>query len=117
MPSAVMVTTDSLALATIEVRSSVVTVVLPVLVAWAVVAAGAAAAGGRSLETMAVVPPVASAALSTAAAMTVPIPRLRFPPDTGCALTGWTPKLAAGADENAGRSVAAGGVNGAGGGA
>ena len=49
MPSAVIVTTDSLAFATIEVRSSEVTVVLPVLVAWA--AAGATvAAGGRGQE-------------------------------------------------------------------
>ena len=84
---------------------------LPVLVAWAVVvAAGAAAAGGRSRVTMAVVPPVASAALSTAAASTVPTPRLRPRVGAGATLTGCTEKLADGADEKAGRSGPAGGV-------
>ena len=105
MPSAVIVTTDSLSFATTEVRSSEVTVVLPVLVAWAVVvAAGAAAGGGRSRVTIAVVPPVASAALSTAAATTVPTPRLRSRLDAGAPFTGCTAKLADGAGEKAGRS-------------
>jgi hypothetical protein len=117
-----MVTTDSLADATIEVRSSVVTVVDPVLVAVpvAAVALEDEGAAGDSPVTRAAVPPVARTALRTAAASTVPMPRPARPsePDDP-AETGWTEKVAAGSEgDDVGRGHAAAEVaRGAGGGA
>ena len=77
-PSAVIVTTDAFAAATIAVRSSAVTVLEPVLVVVALAGFCVEATGvrGARAPTRAAVPPEARTAARAAAATTLPSPRL-----------------------------------------